>query len=104
MSNVTLFDQRGAILKKIVTDNHTGSMIEVTEENLDPLLRHVQRKREILGETMAGHTDGMVVAGYIPEAIWERMCRDGSVHDEAALKRWLNDPQNDCFRVWRGKV
>jgi hypothetical protein len=40
----------------------------------------------------------------IPLVIVEQMMRDGSWNDPAAVKRWLNDPQNDCFRIWRGRV
>lgn len=101
---VSILDHRGAVLKKIATDQHTNSMIEVTEEDVTGLLRRAARQREIRGETMAGHIDGMVMAGFIPEVVWEQMVREGSVNDEAALKRWLNDPQNRGFRVWQGTV
>jgi hypothetical protein len=97
-----ILDQRGNVLKTLHV--HDDRRIEVTEENIDGILALAERQRQIRGETMAGHHDGMVLAGYIPEAVWERMCRDGSVTDEAALKRWMNDPQNSCFRVWKGTV
>jgi hypothetical protein len=32
------------------------------------------------------------------------MFRDGSFKDRKALKRWLNDSANKCFRVWEGRV
>lgn len=101
---LSILDHRGAVLKKIVTDNHTNSMIEVTEEDVSGILRQAAMQREIRGETMEHCEDGMVLAGYIPEAVWERMARDGATGDEAAIKRWLNDPQNACFRVWKGRV
>lgn len=48
--------------------------------------------------------DGQVVAS-IPMHIWARQIaprqRDGNT---ASLKRWLNDPDNICFRTFRGKV
>lgn len=97
-----ILDHRGNVLKTL--HFHDGKTVEVTEECIDGLLDLAARQRYIRGETMAGHHDGMVLAGYIPEAVWERMAREGSVHDEAALKRWLNDPQNSCFRVWKGTV
>jgi len=101
----SILDQRGAVLKTLHTDPHdSGRMVEVTTENLDGLLALAERQRQVRGETMAGHTEGMVLAGYIPEVVWERMARDGATNDEAAIKRWLNDPQNACFRVWKGKV
>lgn len=102
--SVSILDHRGAVLKTIHTDHHSGRMVEVMEENIDPLLRLAERQRQLRGETMAGHEEGMVLAGYIPAAVAERMMREGSFNDEDATKRWLNDPQNSCFRVWKGRV
>lgn len=30
--------------------------------------------------------------------------RDGSLDDEANVRRWLNDPANRDFRVWEGRL
>lgn len=105
MSSVQILDVRGNIIKTIHRDAHDpGRSVEVMTEDIDPYLRLAERQRQMRGETMAGHEEGMVLAGYIPRAVAERMMRDGSFADEAATKRWLNDPQNACFRVWKGKV
>lgn len=105
MSAVSILDQRGCVLKTIHTDAHDPDrMVEVMTVDLDPILRLAELQRQARGTGMSGHEEGMVLAGYIPPDVAERMSRDGSLDDEAALKRWLNDPQNNCFRVWQGRV
>lgn len=48
--------------------------------------------------------NGQVVAS-VPMHIWARQIaprqRDGNI---SSIKRWLNDPDNLCFRTFRGKV
>lgn len=101
---VSILDHRGSVLKTVHTDAHSDRMVEVMEENLDPLLRLAELQRQVRGTTQAGHEEGMVLAGYIPAAVVERMMRDGSFNDDAALRCWMNDGQNECFRVWKGRV
>lgn len=96
----TLLDHRGSVLKTFHVDTtEEGRTIEVTEQNLEPLLEAVKRERETREQDPE-----MKLAALIPMAVVEQMMRDGSWNDEAAIKRWLNDPANDCFRVWRGKL
>jgi hypothetical protein len=40
----------------------------------------------------------------IPFVIYQKMVRDGSIRDKRALKKWLNNPDNKLFRVWKGKI
>jgi len=97
---VSLLDHRGGILKTLHTDaSDPARMVEVTQQDLDPLLEQVKEARE----THVQSSD-MKLAGFIPMAVAEQMMRDGSFNDPQALKRWLNDPQNECFRVWKGKL
>lgn len=98
--STAILDQRGNVLKSLyVDDNDPGRSVEVTEQRLDDLIEAVKVTRE----THVQDPD-MKLAAVIPMAVAEQMMRDGSWNDEAALKRWLNDPANDCFRVWRGKL
>jgi hypothetical protein len=58
-------------------------------------------KAKALGEN---HKDGSVNKhlATVPISVYEQ-----SVHeqwDEADWKKWLNDPDNACFRVWKGRV
>lgn len=40
----------------------------------------------------------------IPEAVLNQAFNDGWFHDEAAWKRWANDPANACYRTCRGTI
>ncbi len=93
----TLLDHRGDVLKYMQDEG--DSVFEVTVQDLNPLLQHVKAMRETHVQDKE-----MKLAGFIPTEIVERMMRDGSFNDPAAIKRWLNDPQNECFRVWKGKL
>lgn len=100
MSTVSILDARGAVLKTVHTDAHDPDrQVEVMTVDLDPFLRHVEFQREHHRDV-----DGMKLAAYIPPDVVERMMRDGSFNDEAALRKWANDPQNACFRVWKGRI
>jgi len=96
MSKV-LLDHRGDVLKYMQTDG--DSTYEVTEQDLDPVLRQA----ELLRQTHV-HDNEMKLAAVIPIEVVERMMRDGSWNDPQAIKRWCNDPQNAPFRVWKGQL
>lgn len=92
-----LLDHRGDVLKYMQDDG--DATYEVTVQDLDPVLREVQRLRETHVQDKE-----MYLAAKMPIEVVERMMRDGSWNDPAAIKRWLNDPANEPFRVWKGKV
>lgn len=96
----TLLDHRGSVIKTLHTDAHDeGRMVEVMHQDLTPIIEQAKFDRENHVQS-----NDMKLVGYIPAAVVEQMMREGSFNDEAALKRWLNDPQNACFRVWGGRV
>jgi hypothetical protein len=43
-------------------------------------------------------------AAYIPESELNRAFTEGWFHDPAAWKRWANDPDNACYRTWKGHL
>ena len=96
MSKV-LLDHRGDVLKYLQTEG--DSLYEVTVQDLDPVIAEARMLRETHVQDKE-----MKLAAVIPMEVVERMMRDGSWNDPEAIKRWANDPQNDCFRVWKGKL
>ena len=44
------------------------------------------------------------LAARIPLAVWNDLLAQGIAQDPDALKKWMNDPENRDFRVWRGRV
>lgn len=99
MADKTLLGTEGGIQKTVVSDEaDPNRLVFVSEQDLEATFKSVAFKRE-----QAVSKDFKPVAE-IPGVIVEQMMRDGSWNDPTAIKRWLNDPQNDCFRIWRGKV
>jgi len=92
-----LLDHRGDVLKYFQTEG--DKTYEVTVQDLDPVLRQAQLLRET-----HEHDKEMKLAAVIPIEVVERMMRDGSWNDPAAIKQWCNDPQNQAFRVWKGRL
>lgn len=69
-----------------------------------------QKTDEILEANSAAYNDdhdrwgdGKLVAS-IPLSIWSRLAREGILYDKKALRKWLNDPDNRCFRVRPGRI
>lgn len=99
MAEKTLLGADGGILKTIVSDEtDPDRLVFVSEQDLEATFKSVAFKRE-----QKISSDFKPVAE-IPGVIVEQMMRDGSWNDPDAIKRWINDPQNDCFRIWRGRV
>jgi hypothetical protein len=94
----TILDARGDVLKTVVSDASDDRLTFVTHQDLEPTFKSVAAMRE-----RPMDKEFRPVAE-IPAAIVERMMRDGSWNDPAAIRRWVNDPSNDCFRIWRGRV
>lgn len=43
-------------------------------------------------------------AAFIPDSELNRAFTEGWFHDPAAWKRWANDPVNECYRTWKGRL
>lgn len=73
---------------------------EVTVETtvqLDDILKSIDRDRE---SQVAGSMNKTLAR--VPMTIYEKsMLEDW---DDADWKRWLNDPANEPFRIWKGRV
>lgn len=96
----TLLDKNEQTAKYLVTDAHEENrLVHVTEQDVSPVIEFAKAHQEY------GKWDSeLKPVAEVPMVIVEQMMRDGSWGDPAAMKRWLNDPQNDCFRIWRGRV
>lgn len=91
----TILDHRGSVLKTIHTDAHDEDrLVEVTTQDMEPVLQQVREMRETHQEI-----DGLRPVAFIPMAVVEEMMRSGAWNDPAAIRRWLEDPQNRCFRL-----
>ena len=86
---------------KLVTQNldDDGVYYIHTKQNVQPVIDGVK----MLSETITPGKDLRHVAE-IPMVVVQRAMREGWFNDGAKIKAWLNDPDNDVFRTWKGKV
>jgi len=89
--------------KQYFASNTEGTEFSlVTVEDQTPVLQqNYDLRKETDRRTRWG--DGQLVAS-IPALVWMDLWQQGIVGDEAAFKRWLNNPENVVFRRRLGKV
>jgi hypothetical protein len=98
MESTFVYRNRGGVKRTSIVDSENPYVLRVkTEQNMDRIIEQAKA----LGEN---HKDGSVNKhlATVPISVYEQ-----SVHeqwDEADWKKWLNDPDNACFRVWKGRV
>lgn len=81
----------------IVDDDHPEILRVDTQLQMDEILGSIERDRE---EVRPFSTNKLVAR--VPMTIYET-----SVHeewDEDRWKKWLNSPEAEPFRIWRGRV
>lgn len=73
-----------------------------TVQDIEPLLEYNQRLRNDQ-TSLDRWGDGKVVAK-IPMTEYAKLLADKRIHDQAYLRRWLNDPENRKYRTRLGRV
>lgn len=76
-----------------------GVHIIETRQDCEPIIDWVKSYRD-----QYVRDDVFTHVARIPTAIIGQAMNEGWFHDEAAWKRWLNAPENECFRIWQGSV
>jgi hypothetical protein len=95
----TFLGNEGGMIKSVVSDHSDPDRLTfLSEQDLDATFKSIEFKR---GQAM---DKDMRPVAEIPGIIVEQMMRDGSWNDPAAIKRWINDPANACFRIWQGRI
>jgi hypothetical protein len=89
-------DSDGIRRTAIVDDETPDKLVVNTELNLGRLLEN----NAALEEAQRGRGDKLVARA--PLTVYERSIHEG--WDDNDWKRWLNDPDNRAFRVWKGRV
>ena len=94
----TVYDHRNGVKRSVITDPDKPSEFTVkTSQDMEPILDSVARDREIM------RNDGPnKLLARVPMYIYERSCHEA--WDEDDWKRWLNSPEAEPFRVWKGQV
>jgi hypothetical protein len=102
MQSTYLLRRGQGYTKRIITDSENPfKLVEKTEIDYEPILDEVKFLSENQRPTR-GDQNHWRYCAKVPMDVYER-----SIHenwDDDDWKKWLNDPQNEPFRVWKGKV
>ena len=98
MSKSALLDLVADSRRKTIIHEQDGKHWIETRQDVS----HVIEAAKILADEPPGKDFRHV--GFIPDAVLNQMLIDGSFHDPKAIRRWLNDPANESFRTWKGRV
>lgn len=99
MAERTTLDKHFGIVNEVVSDPHEpGRMTFATTQDVSSVIDLAKQLSEL------PHDSEMRPVAEIPMVIVEGLMQSGAWYDPAAMRRWLNDPQNECFRVWRGRL
>jgi len=92
----TIIDHTTGLKNEFVTEDNKH--IYHTTQDVKPVLEAVKNYSEMQPGKEFRHV------AEIPMVIYQKMLREGSIKDKKHLKKWLNDPDNKMFRVWKGKI
>lgn len=95
MYNFTYENRAGRTRKMHVED--TDNFTVETTVNLDEILSGIDRDRDLIDHNATNKT-----LARVPMTVYEQSLREQ--WDDGDWKRWLNDPQNEPFRIWKGQV
>ena len=82
-------------------DDNDRVTIETTQD-IEPALEVAQDARN--AQTRLDRWGDGKHVGFIPMAVYAEWLRTGKQHDQAFVRRWLNDPENKKYRTFQGKV
>jgi|TARA_R100001086_G_scaffold182471_2_gene101665 hypothetical protein len=96
MATKTIIDTSKNMTNIFATED--DKFIYHTKQNVRPVLDLCKNLSELKPGKEFRHV------AEIPMVIYQQMVRDGSIRDKQALRKWLNNPDNKYFRVWKGKI
>ena len=94
MSHQVIYDHRGDVVSAFVSDPD-GRVGWIKRMNLRPL---VEGLHYIRNHTTPERKKPYRVIAEMPETVADQAIKDGCLHDPKALRQWVNDPDNKCFK------
>lgn len=86
-------------------DPHTGGFIIETIRDVTPIVEDNKAEYASIDERARYSSSGIGgKVATIPAEIVQKLMTEGIWGDQKAMKRWLNDPDNRCFRTRPGWV
>ena len=104
MSHRMPYFDNGDVKRELLYSDHEETMRVHTYQDLAPvkaLAKDLREQHHVIGHRK---TENLTPVAEIPMVVYEQAVREGWDNDEAAWKRWMNDPQNAAFRITSGRV
>lgn len=97
MGELVYQDSFGVKRTMLSDREQSGSVIVHTEVQMDAVLDSIKRDQDAIKPGSVNK-----VLARVPLTVFEQSMLEG--WDDEDWKKWLNDPDNSMFRVWRGRV
>jgi hypothetical protein len=95
-----------AALLNYVADERRGAVYHledgVTRIETRQDVTHIEKAASIIADQTPGKD--FRHAALIPNEVINQAMLDGWFHDPKAWKKWANDPANDGYRTWKGRL
>jgi len=89
----------GAVKRTMIWEDEDPNTIHVyTEQDLTQAIEN----NKVVRETHPRRSTNKLIARGVPITVAERAMLEG--WDEKDWAKWLNDPDNAAFRIWKGRV
>jgi len=98
MSKAQLLDSIADARRATILREEDGRSFIETRQDVAPIVAAAQ----ILADQPPGKD--FRHAAFVPETVLNQAFNEGWFHDRAAWKRWANDPANQCYRTWKGRL
>ena len=93
------YDARNGVLRTMILDDASTTFTVHHQQDVEPILDSIARDREIMSNTGENK-----LAARIPTIIYEELQRQGITEDESLFKAWLNGPEAEPWRIYRGRL
>jgi len=94
-----IYRNDGAVKRTMIWEDDAPEIVHVqTEQDLTQAVEN----NKIMRELHPRRSNNKLIARGVPIQVAEKAMLEG--WDEQDWKRWLNDPDNAAFRIWKGQV
>jgi len=93
------YDARNGVERTLIFDEGAPQFVVKHSQDVEPILDSIARDREIMA-----HTGVDKLAARIPTVIYEELQRVGIADDPDLFKAWLNSPDAEPWRIWKGRL
>jgi hypothetical protein len=101
MERKLVYRDSDGVRRTMITDEDSPGLLRVfTEVQMDEVLESIKRAREV--DESRGPFPMNRHLARVPMTVYEQSLLEQ--WDDDRWKRWLNDPDNEAFRVNRGRV